>query len=94
MTDIPHKGTRADEQVVLLAAGLLDLAVSTVGTAVGAARLFLRRSDGAEIAKDVHHDLRARGRIVLDRYATAPTAHLEVLAQHAVTRRAASGADA
>jgi hypothetical protein len=94
VTDTPHKGTRADEQVVLVVAGLVDLAVSTIGTAVGTAQQLLRRSDGAEIAKDAQHDLMARGRIALDRYAAAPAAHLEVLAQHAVTRRTASGGDA
>ncbi|MET8829434.1 hypothetical protein ABZX40_26280 [Streptomyces sp. NPDC004610] len=71
-----------DQQAVLLAAGLADLALSTVGTAFGTLRGLLRRSDGAELAEQAEQDLVARGRLVLDRYATAPPAHLEILAQH------------
>ncbi|MBG0855872.1 polyprenyl synthetase [Streptomyces spinoverrucosus] len=82
-----HEGL--DQRAVLLAAGLADLAVSTVGTAVGTVRGLLRRSDAAELAADAEHDLMARGRLALDRYATAPPAHLEILARHALTRRAA-----
>ncbi|MEV6113292.1 polyprenyl synthetase [Streptomyces sp. NPDC052109] len=93
MADTPHSGARAEEQAVLLVAGLMDLAVSTVGSAVGAARQLLRRSDGADIAKDAQRDLMARGRIALDRCATAPAAHLEVLARHALASRAAPGGD-
>ncbi|CAM5233004.1 hypothetical protein SXANM310S_04470 [Streptomyces xanthochromogenes] len=77
-----------DEQAVLLAAGLADLAVSTVGSALGVVRGLLRRSDTAEMAADAEHDLLARGRLVVDRYAAAPPAHLEVLARHALARRA------
>ncbi|KUF19319.1 MULTISPECIES: hypothetical protein [Streptomyces] len=77
-----------DEQAVLLAAGLADLAVSTVGSALGTVRGLLRRADTAELAAEAGHDLLARGRLVLDRYALPP-AHLEILAGHARTRRAA-----
>ncbi|MFF7178139.1 polyprenyl synthetase [Streptomyces sp. NPDC008121] len=89
-------GRRAglDEQAVLLAAGLADLAVSTLGTALGTVRGLLRRSDAAELAAEAEHDLVARGRLVLDRYASAPPAHLEVLARHALARRAAAAAPA
>jgi hypothetical protein len=78
-----------DEQAVLLAAGLADLAVSTLGSALGTVRGLLRRSDVADLATDAEQDLMARGRIALDRYATVPPAHLETLAQHALSRRAA-----
>ncbi|MFF8827708.1 polyprenyl synthetase [Streptomyces sp. NPDC015131] len=78
-------------RAVLLAAGLADLAVSTLGTALGTARGLLRRSDAADLAADAGHDLVARGRLVRDRYATLPPAHLEVLARHAMARRASSG---
>ncbi|MEV6551157.1 polyprenyl synthetase [Streptomyces sp. NPDC051597] len=71
-----------DGQAVLLAAGLADLAVSTLGTAVGTVRGLLRRSDAAEVAAEAEHDLVARGRLVLDRYASVPPAHLEILARH------------
>lgn len=70
-------------------AGLADLAVSTVGSALGTVRGLLRRSDAADLAAQAEHDLVARGRLVLDRYAVVPPAHLEVLAQHALARRAA-----
>lgn len=77
-----------DGQALLLAAGLADLAVSTLGSALGTVRGLLRRSDAAELASEAEHDLMARGRLLLDRYAAAPPAHLEVLARHALARRA------
>ncbi|MFG2115751.1 polyprenyl synthetase [Streptomyces sp. NPDC048718] len=77
----------ADERAVLLVAGLADLAVSTLGTAVGTVRGLLRRSDTARLVEDAEHDLLARGRLALDRYAAVPPAHLEVLAQHVLERR-------
>ncbi|UKY48525.1 polyprenyl synthetase [Streptomyces inhibens] len=80
-----------DGQAMLLAAGLADLAVSTLGSAFGAVRGLLRRSDAAELAAEAEQDLVARGRLVLDRYASAPPAHLEVLAQHVLARRADDG---
>ncbi|MFE1836686.1 polyprenyl synthetase [Streptomyces sviceus] len=78
-----------DEQAVLLVAGVADLAVSTLGSALGTVRGLLRRSDVADLAADAEQDLKARGRIALDRYATVPPAHLEILARHALSRRAA-----
>jgi signal transduction protein with GAF and PtsI domain len=77
---------------VLLAAGFADLAVSTVGSAVGTVRGLLRRSDTAQLAADAEQELMARGRLVLDRYAAVPPAHLEVLARHVVARQARGGA--
>ncbi|MFI7405374.1 polyprenyl synthetase [Streptomyces sp. NPDC049541] len=79
-----------DEQAVLLVAGLADLAVSTLGSAMGTVRGLLRRSDAAELAAQAEHDLAARGRLVLDRYAAVPPAHLEVLARHALARKSAA----
>ncbi|MEV0844907.1 polyprenyl synthetase [Streptomyces sp. NPDC049954] len=81
-----------DGQAVLLAAGLADLAVSGLGSAFGAVRGLLRRSDAAELAAQAERDLTARGRLALDRYASAPPAHLETLARHALARRAADDA--
>ncbi|EST34864.1 hypothetical protein M878_08350 [Streptomyces roseochromogenus subsp. oscitans DS 12.976] len=78
---------------MLLVAGLADLAVSAVGSAAGTVQQLLRRSDGPELARDAQQDLMARGRIALDRAASAPPAHLEVLAQNAVARQSASGSD-
>lgn len=88
MTWEEDRGGGPDGQAVLLAAGLADLAVSTLGTALAAVRGLLRRSDGAELAADAERELTARGRLVLDRYAAAPPAHLEILARRALDRRA------
>ncbi|MFJ2932984.1 polyprenyl synthetase [Streptomyces sp. NPDC087219] len=76
------------EQAVLLVAGLADVAVGTLGSAVGVVRGLARRSDAAELVSEAERDLTARGRLVLDRYASAPPAHLEILARHALARRA------
>ncbi|MCX2925093.1 polyprenyl synthetase [Streptomyces sp. NEAU-W12] len=78
-----------DGQTVLLMAGLADLAVSTLGSALGAVRGLLRRSDTAELAAEAENELVARGRLALDRYAALPPAHLEILARHALARKAA-----
>ncbi|MGW7072195.1 polyprenyl synthetase [Streptomyces sp. NPDC054855] len=76
-------------QTVLLVAGLADLTVSTLESALGTVRGMLRRSDAAELATEAERELLARGRLVIDRYATMPPAHLEVLAQRALARQAA-----
>ncbi|MFF4958795.1 polyprenyl synthetase [Streptomyces sp. NPDC001222] len=76
-----------DGQALLLAAGLADLAVSTLGAALGTVRGLLRRSDAAELAAEAEHDLMARGHLVLDRYVAVSPAHLEILARHALARR-------
>ncbi|MFJ8668892.1 polyprenyl synthetase [Streptomyces sp. NPDC093600] len=86
-----ERGGGLDGQAVLLVAGLADLAVSTLGSALGTVRGLLRRSDTAELAAEAQHDLVARGRLVLDRYATVPPAHLEVLARHSLARRGVDG---
>ncbi|MFC9595586.1 polyprenyl synthetase [Streptomyces sp. NPDC056944] len=80
-----------DGRAVLLAAGLADLAVSTVGSGLGVLRGLLRRSDAAEMASDAERDLEARGRLALDRYVSPPPAHLELLARHVLARRAGDG---
>ncbi|MEU9593691.1 polyprenyl synthetase [Streptomyces sp. NPDC048219] len=93
MTHSTPRGPGRDDQAVLLVAGLADLAVSTVGSAVGALRGLLRRSDTADLMREADQDLRARGRLALDRCTTVPPAHLEVLARHVLARRAAEGHD-
>ncbi len=60
-----------------------------MGSAVGAVRGLLRRSDAVELAAQAEHDLAARGRLVLDRYAAVPPAHLEILARHVAARKSA-----
>lgn len=92
MADCSKNGTRLDERTALLVAGLADLAVCTVSSLAATAQGLLRRSDGPEIARDAEQDLMARGRLVLDRFSAAP-AHLEILAQHSLARRAASSGD-
>ncbi|MGW7274504.1 polyprenyl synthetase [Streptomyces sp. NPDC054864] len=89
MTQPAERRGSLDGQMVLLVAGVADLAVSTLGSALGTVRGMLRRSDAAELATEAERDLLARGRLVIDRYATLPPAHLEVLAQRALARRAA-----
>lgn len=76
---------------MLLVAGLADLAVSTLGSAVGTVRGLVRRSDGVELAAEAENELVARGRLVLDRYAAVPPAHLEILARHVLARKGADG---
>ncbi|MEU2289135.1 polyprenyl synthetase [Streptomyces sp. NPDC013178] len=85
-----HPGN-GEQHVVLLVAGLADVAMSTVGSAFATMRGLLRRSDMAELAAEAEQDLIARGRLVLDQYAAAPPAHLEVLARHVVARQAGDG---
>ncbi|WP_103510565.1 hypothetical protein [Streptomyces sp. SM13] len=83
-----HEGVGGPgEQAVLLAAGLADLAVTTVGSALTSVRGLLRRSDTAELAAEAEQDLIARGRLALGRYTSAPPAHLEVLARHVIAQR-------
>ncbi|MFE5963474.1 polyprenyl synthetase [Streptomyces rubiginosohelvolus] len=89
MTSTSGHGETFDERAVLVVAGAADLALSTIGSALGAVRGLLRRSDAAELAAEAEHELMARGRLVLDRYAAPPPARLEILARHAVARRAA-----
>jgi hypothetical protein len=87
----PH-GPGRDDQALQLVAGIADLAVSTAGSAMGALRGLLRRSDTADLVREAEQDLRARGRLALDRYTHVPPAHLEVLAQQVLARRAADDA--
>ncbi|MEV6396205.1 polyprenyl synthetase [Streptomyces sp. NPDC051907] len=90
MTDgAGRKGVESD--AVLLVAGLADLALSGVSSVTGGLRGLLRRGDAADLAGEGGQELKARGRLVLDRYASAPPAHLEVLARHVVARQSGSG---
>ncbi|GAA2333443.1 polyprenyl synthetase [Streptomyces kunmingensis] len=95
MTSGARRDQGLEDQAVLLVAGLADLTVGAIGSAASLVQQLLRRSDGRELARDAQQDLMARGRIALDRIATVPPAHLEVLAQHAMAERAAAtGSDA
>lgn len=86
-----QRGSRGTD-AVLLAAGLADLALSRVGPVLGRVRGLLRRSDLVGLAGAAESDLKARGRLALDRNALLPPAHLEILAQQVLARRAGSGA--
>lgn len=88
MTRESERWRSLDGRAVLLMAGLTDRAVSTLGSALGTVRGLLRRWDAAERAAEAERDLTARGRLVLDRYATVPPAHLEILARRALARQA------
>lgn len=93
MAHATRRGRGRDDQAVLVVAGLADLAVSTLGSAVGAVRGLLRRSDTADLVREAEQDLQARGRLALERCTNVPPAHLEVLAQRVRVRRAADGVD-
>ncbi|GGX59587.1 polyprenyl synthetase [Streptomyces minutiscleroticus] len=93
MPHASHHDPGPGERPVLLLAGLAGLALDTVGSAIGSVRGLLRRSDTADLARDAERDLTARGRLVLDRYASSPPAHLEVLARHVLARQTATGDD-
>ncbi|MFD5451029.1 polyprenyl synthetase [Streptomyces sp. NPDC127100] len=93
MTHATPRGSDREDQAVLLVAGIADLAVSTAGSAMGALRGLLRRSDTADLVREADRDLRARGRLALDRCTGVPPAHLEVLARHVLARRAAEDVD-
>ncbi|WP_406048511.1 polyprenyl synthetase [Streptomyces virginiae] len=86
----PVRPEGPEGRAVLLVAGLADLAVTTLGSALGVVSGLLRRSDAAELASEAEQDLMARGRLALDRYAAVPPAHLELLARH-VTARESNG---
>lgn len=79
------------EDVVLLAAGLADLVLSRVSPVVGRARGLLRRSDLLGLAGEAESDLKARGRLALDRSNPVPPAYLEILARQVAAGRAGSG---
>ncbi|MGW7056005.1 polyprenyl synthetase [Streptomyces sp. NPDC054887] len=83
----PERGTARHSDAVLLAAGIADLAVGAVGGVVSGLRGLLGRADVAELAEDGQQELKARGRLVLDRHAAGAPAHLEVLARQVTARR-------
>ncbi|MGW0562806.1 polyprenyl synthetase [Streptomyces sp. NPDC003016] len=71
-----------------LVAGLADLAVSGLSSALGGIGGLLRRADLGELLAEGQKETKARGRLVLDRYAVTPPAHLEVLARTVTGRTA------
>lgn len=83
---------KRDNEALVVAAGVLDLALGGIRAALRGATGLLRRSDLATLAQDGHEELRSRGRLALDRHGGPPPSHLEVLAGRAVERRARSDA--
>lgn len=85
----PARGERPGDAVLLMA-GLADIAVTAVSSAVGEVRGLLRRSDVAGLSDEGQQEIKARGRLVLDRYAVPP-AHMELLARQVAARRGGPG---
>ncbi|AZM92341.1 MULTISPECIES: polyprenyl synthetase [Streptomyces] len=84
-----HHGDRTAnpvEEAVALLAGLADLALSGLGSAVGTAGSLLRRTDIGDLLADGHEDTKARGRLFLDRHAGTAPSHMEVLARTVAAR--------
>lgn len=83
-----HDGRRPGltEDAVALVAGLADLAVGGLSSAVGGVSGLLRRADLRDLLADGQEETMARGRLIMDRYAAAPPAHLEVLARTVLAR--------
>ncbi|HEX2316558.1 MAG TPA: hypothetical protein VHJ17_22635 [Thermomonospora sp.] len=79
--DTPHRATG----LLHTAAGVADVLLGGAEGAARRARSLLRRSDLADLARDGHDDLRARGELAVRRYLPEP--HLEVLARRAIARR-------
>ncbi|MEU1123377.1 polyprenyl synthetase [Streptomyces sp. NPDC005899] len=73
---------------MLVLAGLVDLALDTCGSALRTASGLLHRADVGELARQGGQDLRARGRLAVDRLPAGGPAHLEVLARSARSRSA------
>ncbi|HET6857820.1 MAG TPA: polyprenyl synthetase [Streptomyces sp.] len=84
----PHDGRApglAGDSVALVA-GLADLAVSGLSSALGGVTGLLRRTDLGDLLAEGQEETKARGRLALDRYAALPPAHLEVLARAVAAR--------
>ncbi|WP_432215363.1 polyprenyl synthetase [Streptomyces lydicus] len=94
MVGVPRDAHRGEDgQAVLLVAGLADLALTTCGTALQAVRGLLGRSDLGELATQGQQDLRARGRLALDRAGAGGEPHMEALARHARSGSAGGAGD-
>ncbi|WP_327293779.1 MULTISPECIES: polyprenyl synthetase [unclassified Streptomyces] len=76
---------RGTEAAYLLA-GVADLALSGAVSALRSVRGLLGRSDLVELAQDGEEDLKVRGRLAVQRYASVPEPHLELLARRAAVR--------
>ncbi|MGW7289329.1 polyprenyl synthetase [Streptomyces sp. NPDC054847] len=87
MQGTEHGRGQDTHDMVLLAAGVADLAVSTVSGALDGLRGLLRRADVAELADEGRQDIKARGRLALDRCTSTSPPYMELLARHATAVR-------
>ncbi|MEU3183644.1 polyprenyl synthetase [Streptomyces sp. NPDC006923] len=85
---VSDSGSRSDRgtEAAYLAAGLADLAVSGAVSVLRGLRGILGRSDLTELTQDSGEDLKARGRLALQRYTAIPEPHLELLARRVAAR--------
>jgi len=89
---LSSKRDGAVDEVVLTVVGVADLAFSQVKALLRPLGDVISRSDLRELTREGHGDVKARGRLALDRRlpATQP-AHLEALARRAAAGRSMSG---
>ncbi|MFC3454075.1 hypothetical protein [Amycolatopsis speibonae] len=88
MTDSDAKTEQQDEnEAMLLVAGVADMALSGVGSALTGLQSLLKRSDTADLAHEGHQQIKARGRLALARYAAVAPSHLELLARRIAAQR-------
>jgi hypothetical protein len=85
-------GGSREHDAVLVVAGLADLAFSGIGAVLRRGQELLGRSDLADLAQDGRDDVKARGRLALQRYVTLPESHMELIAQRVAARRGESDA--
>lgn len=79
------------EDAVALVAGLADLAISGLSSTVGGVSGLLRRADLGDLLAEGQEETKARGRLLLDRHAAPPPAHMEVLARTVTARSSQAG---
>lgn len=84
------KGGGRENEALLLAAGPADAALGGVESLVRRARGLTSRSDLAEPAQDGRDEMRARGKLALQRFGPGPEPHMELLARRALAARSGS----
>jgi hypothetical protein len=80
-------GQDAARGALRLFAGIVDFGLEQAESAVRQTRGLLRRSDLREMTGDLHTDLKARGDLVLGRFAPPAEAHMESLARRVKAAR-------
>lgn len=77
--------------MILLAAGVADLAAGALTSALGGVRGLLGRADLGELVDEGQQEIKARGRLALDRLGSRPPAHMEKLARRVRADRGSPG---